>query len=332
MARYVVRRLITLVLLLLVTSAITFGLFFVTPANPAALACGRGCTAEAIAEINRTMGLDQPVHVQYVTYMKGLVVGREFGSGTAAIHCPAPCFGRSFQDGQFVWDVIKRALPITVSIAVGAAALWLVIGVGLGVLAAIKRGTWVDRLAVGFSLFGVSFPVVLTALLSLYFVCSRWGLLPYPDPANGQLFEDGPVRWAQTFVLPWIVLALLYSSLYVRLTRANMIEVMGEDYIRTARAKGLPERTVIRRHGLRAALTPVVTIFGLDLGGLLGGAVLTESVFALPGIGRQAVVAVLAQDLPMIMGVVLFAAFFIITANIVVDVLYGFIDPRVRLA
>jgi peptide/nickel transport system permease protein len=278
------------------------------------------------------LGLDKPIYVQYGTYMKGLVVGRDFGSGTAKIHCPAPCFGRSYQDGEFVWDVIKRAMPFTLSIAVGAAALWLVVGVSLGVLAAIRKGTLIDRFAVGFSLFGVSFPVVLTSLLSLYFVCSKWGLLPYPDPGRGQLFEDGPVAWVQTFILPWIVLALLYASLYVRLTRANMIDVMGEDYIRTARAKGLPERTVIRRHGLRAALTPIVTIFGLDLGSLLGGAVLTESVFALPGIGREAVQAVLGQDLPTIMGVVLFAAFFIIVANIVVDVLYGLIDPRVRLA
>jgi peptide/nickel transport system permease protein len=332
MARYIIRRLIALVLLLLVTSAITYGLFFLTPANPAALACGRGCTEERIVELNQTLGLDKPVYAQYGEYLKGLVAGRTFGQGTAAIDCSAPCFGRSFQNGEFVWDVIKRSLPITISIAVGAAVIWLVTGVLLGVLAAIRRGTWIDRAAVGFSLLGVSFPVVLTALLSLYVVCTQLQWIPYPDPANGQLFQDGPWLWAQTFVLPWIVLALLYAGLYVRLTRANMIEVMGEDFIRTARAKGLPESTVIRRHGLRAALTPIVTIFGLDLGSLLGGAVLTESVFGLPGIGRQAVQAVLNQDLPMIMGVVLFAAFFIITANIVVDVLYGFIDPRVRLA
>ena len=332
MLRYIVRRLIALVVLLVVVSAITYGLFFLTPQNPAALACGRGCTPELIVEINKAMGLDKPIYEQYGTYMKGLFVGRDFGSGTAEIHCPAPCFGRSFQDGEFVWDVIQRALPVTLSIAVGAAVIWLVAGVSLGVLAAIRKGTWIDRFAVGFSLFGVSFPVVLTALLGLYFVCTKWELLPYPDVNRGQLLEDGPVSWAQTFVLPWIVLALLYAGLYVRLTRANMIEVMGEDYIRTARAKGLRENVVIRRHGLRAALTPIVTIFGLDLGTLLGGAVLTESVFGLPGIGRESVLAVLGQDLPTIMGVVLFAAFFIIVANIIVDVLYGFIDPRVRLA
>ena len=331
MLRYIIRRLIALVALLVVTSMITFALFFATPANPAALACGRGCTTERIAEIKQTMGLDKPLVEQYGVYMLGIVAGRDFGSGTARIHCPAPCFGRSFQNGEFVWTVIKRAAPITFSLAIGAAFLWLLAGVALGVLAAIRRGTWVDRLAVGFSLFGVSFPVILTGLLLLYFVCNKWQLLPYPDPANASLFEDGPWRWFQTFVLPWIVLAMLYASLYVRLTRANMIETMGEDYIRTARAKGLGERAVTR-HGLRAALTPIVTIFGLDLGGLLGGAVLTESIFGLPGIGRQSIQAVLSQDLPMIMGVVLFAAFFIVFANIVVDVVYGFIDPRVRLA
>lgn len=331
MLRYVIRRLIALVALLIVTSMITFALFFATPANPAALACGRGCTAERIAEIKETMGLDKPLVEQYGVYMRGIVAGRDFGSGTAKIHCPAPCFGRSFQNGEFVWTVIKRAAPITFSLAIGAAFLWLLAGVSLGVLAAVKRGTWVDRVAVGFSLFGVSFPVILTGLLLLYFVCNKWQLLPYPDPANASLLGDGPWKWFQTFILPWIVLAMLYASLYVRLTRANMIETMGEDYIRTARAKGLRERTVTQ-HGLRAALTPIVTIFGLDLGGLLGGAVLTESIFGLPGIGRQSVQAVLSQDLPMIMGVVLFAAFFIVFANIVVDVIYGFIDPRVRLA
>jgi peptide/nickel transport system permease protein len=331
MARYLVRRLIALVALLIVTSAITFALFTAAPANPAALSCGRGCTPERIEEINKTLGLDKPLVEQYWIYMKGLVVGRDFGQGTAKIHCPAPCFGRSFQNGEFVWTVIKRAAPITFSIAVGAAVIWLLTGVTLGVIAAIKRGTWIDRVAVGASLFFVSFPVILTALLALYFVCNKWQILPYPDAANASLIHDGPWKWFQTFVLPWIVLAALYAALYVRLTRANMIETMGEDYIRTARAKGLGERTVITKHGLRAALTPIVTIFGLDLGGLLGGAVLTESVFALPGIGRESVQAVLGQDLPMIMGVVLFAAFFIIFANIVVDILYGFIDPRVRL-
>ena len=331
MGRYLLRRLVALVALLGVTSVITFLLFFAAPANPAVLACGRGCTPARIAEIEGALGLDKPLPQQYGTYMKGLFVGRDFGSGTAQIHCPAPCFGRSYQNGEFVWDAIKRALPVTISIAVGAAVLWLVVGVSLGVLAAMRKGRALDRTAVGFSLFGVSFPVVLTGLLLLYFVCTKWQLLPYPDVGNAQFFSDGPISWAKTYVLPWIALALLYSALYVRLTRANMIETMGEDYIRTARAKGLREGRVITRHGLRAALTPIVTIFGLDLGGLLGGAVLTESVFGLPGIGRRAVDAVLAVDLPMIMGVTLFAAFFIITANIVVDLLYAAIDPRVRL-
>jgi peptide/nickel transport system permease protein len=332
MLRYLIRRLVALVVLLVVTSAITFALFFAAPVAPEKLACGPRCqdNPERIAEIKHTMGLDKPLVEQYGVYMKGLVLGRDFGSGTAKKHCPAPCFGRSFQNGKLVWAVIKSSAPITFSLAIGAAILWLFAGVALGVIAAMKRGTWVDRLAVGFSLFGASFPVILTALLALYFVCHKWHLLPVPESASASLFGDGPWPWFQTFLLPWVVLAMLYASMYVRLTRANMIETMGEDYIRTARAKGLDERAVTR-HGLRAALTPIVTIFGLDLGGLLGGAALTEKIFGLTGIGYQAVEAARSQDLPMIMGVVLFAAFFIIVANIIVDVLYRFVDPRVRL-
>lgn len=331
MYRFLVRRLLALVVLLLVTSFLTFGLFILTPSNPALLACGKGCTDARVEQINRTLGLDDPFLVQYGEYMKGLVVGRDFGSGTAAINCPAPCFGRSFQNGEFVYDVIKRAMPITFSIAVGAAVLWLVVGVTIGVISALYKGRAADKTGIGLSLIGVSLPIPFTGLVLIYLIAIKYAWLPPPDSTGASLFEDGFTPWWQTFILPWIALALLYSALYARLTRANMIETMGEDFIRTARAKGLPEHSVIAKHGLRAGLTPLVTIFGLDLGGLLGGTVLTEAVFSLQGLGFTAVRAVLGQDLPMILGVTLFAAFFIIFANLVVDLLYAFIDPRVRL-
>ena len=203
----------------------------------------------------------------------------------------------------------------------------------LGLIAALRKGKWIDKLSVGIALFGVSFPtLVFGYLLLCTSSSSSCSVLPFPDTANAALFTVGPVKWLQFYILPWITLALVYAALYTRLTRANMIDTMNEDYIRTARAKGLGERTVVFKHGLRSALTPIVTIFGLDLGGLLGGAVITEQIFSITGLGKFSIDSVLGNDLPAIMGVVLFAAIFVVVANIVVDVLYAFIDPRVRLS
>jgi peptide/nickel transport system permease protein len=268
-----------------------------------------------------------PTHSQYGQFVTGLVAGRDFVGGGSDKHCGFPCFGFSFVNDQPVWDELKDRLPVTFSIAIGAATMWLIFGVAAGILSALKRGTVFDRSAMGLALAGVSLPVYFTGLVSLTFVCFKWQWLDVPTYTS---FTADPVEWAKNLLLPWLTLAFLFAALYARLTRANMLETMGEDYIRTARAKGLPESRVIGKHGLRAALTPIVTIFGLDLGALLGGAILTESVYGLPGLGQLALVSITKQDLPVILGVTLFAAFFIIFANLVVDVLYAFVDPKVK--
>jgi peptide/nickel transport system permease protein len=266
--------------------------------------------------------------------MSGLVnpSGRDLGSEGTLDHCSWPCFDRSLQNGVQVWDSISAALGPTFWLATGAALIWLFFGVLLGLIAALRKGKWVDKLSVGLALFGVSFPTLVLGYLLIFIFIVKLGLLPYPDQSSASLFTAGPANWLQFFILPWITLALVYAALYTRLTRANMIDTMNEDYIRTARAKGLGEGTVVFKHGLRAALTPIVTIFGLDLGGLLGGAVITEQIFSIQGLGKLSIDSVLNNDLPVIMGVVLVAATFIVFANIVVDILYAFIDPRVRLS
>jgi peptide/nickel transport system permease protein len=334
MARYLIRRLLQTVLILWVISAITFFLFWVTPANPALLICGKNCNTETIAQVNATYGFDDPLIVQYGTYMQGLVspAGRMIGTEGSERNCPWPCFGESYQNGIPVWDSISDSFPATFWLATGAAVLWLVFGVLLGLLAALRKGKWLDKLSVGIALFGVSFPTIVFGYLLLFTFIVKLGWLPFPDTANAALLDVGPAKWLQFYILPWITLALVYAALYTRLTRAYMIDTMNEDYIRTARAKGLDERTVVFKHGLRSALTPIVTIFGLDLGGLLGGAVITEQIFSITGLGKLSIDSVLSNDLPAIMGVVLFAAIFVVVANIIVDVLYAFIDPRVRLS
>ena len=331
MGRYIVRRLIGVVALVFVVMTITFAIFFLVPASPATLACGKSCSPERIADIEAKLGLDKPVFIgtdsQYVQYVKGFFVGREFADGT--VQCDAPCFGVSFQTDQNVRATILDRLPVTISIAIGAAFLWLLIGVSAGILSALKKGKAIDKISMGTALAGVSLPVYLTALVVATIVCGKLDWLEYPKYND---FTSNPISWAQGLVLPWFTLAFLYAALYARITRANMIETMGEDYIRTARAKGLSERKVVGKHGLRAALTPIVTIFGLDLGALLGGAVLTESAFGLPGLGRLAIDSIQTVDLPLILGVTVFSAFFIVFANFVVDLVYAAIDPKVRLA
>jgi peptide/nickel transport system permease protein len=334
MFRYVIRRLLQMILIIWVISVITFFLFWATPANPALLICGKNCTTARVAEVNEAYGFDDPLVVQYGRYMSGLVNpnGRELGTEGSQEHCPWPCFDRSLQNGIQVWPSITDAVLPTFWLATGAAVLWLVAGVLLGLIAALRKGTWVDKLSVGIALFGVSFPTLVFGYLLIFAFIIKTQILPFPDTANAALTQVGPVPWLQFFVLPWCTLALVYAALYTRLTRASMIDTMNEDFIRTARAKGLSERRVVFKHGVRAALTPIVTIFGLDLGGLLGGAVITEQIFSIQGLGRLSIDSVLGNDLPIIMGVVMIAAVFVVFANLVVDILYAFIDPRVRLS
>jgi len=325
---YIVRRIIIMIFMLTILSIVTFLLFNAVPTDPARLTCGKVCTPEIVAANRIRLGLDQPLYTQYFEWIRGIFVGRTFGSGSATFECSTPCLGYSFRNGEEVTVMILDAIPVTMYLAIGAFTLWMLVGISSGIVAARHHGKWQDRTIMGVSLIGYSLPVFFVGLLLLVFVIVRWNLLPYPDYESP--FDD-PVAFFQTMLLPWVTLAILYAAYYARLTRSQMLETMGEDYIRTARAKGLSERVVFRKHALRAGLTPIVTSAGLDLAGLLGGAVITEYIFSLPGLGRLAIGAVTEYDLPTITATVLIAAVFVIVSNLIVDILYAAIDPRVRL-
>ena len=328
---YLIRRLVNVAVLLLVVSVITFGIFFMVPkltgSDPALLYVGKIADKVAVEGIRHKMGLDKPIAEQYLLFLKGLFVGRDYSQGTDITHCSAPCFGYSFKTEQEVWPVLLDRLPVTLSLAAGASVIWLVVGTGTGIISALRKGSVVDRATMMTALAGVSLPIYFTGLLSLS-IFVYW--LGFPNPGYTP-FVDNPWQWFTGLLLPWITLAFLFAATYARLTRANMLETLGEDYIRTARAKGLRERDVIGKHGLRSGLTPLVTVFGLDLGALLGGAILTEAVYNLRGLGYFALQSIRSSDLPVILGVTLFAAGFIVIMNLIVDLLYGVIDPRVRL-
>ncbi len=334
---YIVRRLVAAVILLLIVTAATFVIFFLVPrlagATPDDLASryvGKSGDAAQIHLIAVRLGFTDPIWVQYGHFLSGLLFGQDYSTGPTTVHCDAPCFGYSFLTQNPVLPDLLDRLPVTLSLAAGAAVLWLVGGVVTGVVSALKRGSVFDRAAMGIALAGVSLPIFFTGLLSLSIF--SYGLGWTAPGSSFTPIGDSPIEWAYDLLLPWITLAFLYAAGYARLTRAGMLDTMGEDFIRTARAKGLPERTVVVKHGLRSALTPILTIFGLDLGLLLGGAILTESTYSLPGIGKYAVDAITSFDLPKVLGVVLVGSFFIILANLVVDLLYAVIDPRVRLS
>jgi peptide/nickel transport system permease protein len=332
---YIVRRLFAAVGLVIVISMITFAIFYLIPrlagASPESMAAryvGRSPNPEQLRIAAKALGFDQPVIVQYWDWLKGVVAGRTINTGSGYAQCPAPCLGYSFRTGQPVLPEIEKRFPVTMSLAVGAALIWLVMGLSIGVLSALKRGSVFDRAAMTIALAGVSMPIFWTGLISLSFFSYKLGWTP--PGASYTSITSNPLAWAHDLLLPWITLALLFSAQYARLTRAGMLETMGEDYIRTARAKGLGERQVIVKHGLRAALTPIVTIFGLDFGLLIGGAVLTETVFGLPGLGQLAIKATQENDLPQVLAVVLITAVFVAVCNLIVDLLYAVIDPRVR--
>ncbi|QES48115.1 ABC transporter permease [Streptomyces venezuelae] len=329
---YLIRRLFNVVSTLLVVSVVTFGIFFAVPkitgSDPALMYAGRETNETALAGIRAKMGFDKPISEQYLLFLKGIVAGRDYDNGVDTTHCPAPCFGYSFKSETPVWDTLIDRLPVTVSLALGAAVIWVIAGVLTGVVSALKRRTMVDRAVMVGALAGVSLPIFFTGLLAPAILVYGLGWL---DASNYKPLTEDPGAWLNSMILPWITLAFLFAATYARITRATMLEVMGEDYIRTARAKGLTERVVIRKHALRSTLTPLVTMFGLDFGGLLGGAVLTETTFNFQGLGTAAVGAIRDGDLPVIMGVTLLAALFVVMANLIVDMLYAVIDPRVRL-
>lgn len=329
MLSYVVKRITSGVLVLFIVSAVVFSVFYILPADPARLACGKSCTPELMADIRKRMEIDIPLTDQYQRFVKGVFVGRTYNQGTEAeLDCSAPCLGYSFQTDQPVTTLIKDRLPATLSIAVGASVLWLLVGLSGGIVSAIRRGTWIDRGSQGLALAGASLQIYFVGLILQFFFVNKLEWLPPPGYSSPWEY---PMDWLKQMILPWITLAFLLSAIYSRLTRSGMIEVMNEDYIRTARAKGLPARIINRKHVLRSALTPIVTVFGLDLGVLLGGAVITEYVFNIPGLGKLATEAVANVDMPVVTGTVILAAVFIIITNIVVDLFYAFLDPKVRL-
>ncbi|MEV0598764.1 ABC transporter permease [Streptomyces sp. NPDC050315] len=333
MAGFLLRRFAAMIALLVVISFVTFSLFQLGPADPAAAACGQECTPDRIAEARVALGLDKPFLVQYVDYMSGLVGSRMVGAPGADTLCSWPCMGKSFQTNEDVTTIIERALPYTLSVASGAIVLWTVAGVGLGLLAALRKNRFTDKLIVGAASIGVSLPIPVTGLLLLLFFVSTLNVLPFTTNDIASPFgAAGPGGWFLNYLLPWVALAVLFSAQYIRVTRGNMLETFGEDFMRTARSKGLSRRNIVFRHGARAGITPVVTMLGLDIGLLLGGAVLTEQIFSVPGIGFTAVRAAQAGDLPVTMAITMMAAFFIIVANVVVDAAYAVIDPRVRVA
>jgi len=329
---YISRRLAVSLLILLTVSFAVYVIFAFLPFDPAALTCGKNCNDPGIIEANRhRLGYDLPFFTQYFLFLKGLFLGRSFGEGAAMINCPAPSLGYSFQQHACVTNLIGEALPVTFSLAIGAIFMWLALGIGLGILAARFRGRIVDQLSTIFVLIGTSLPTFLTGLLLMVFVVIRWHLIPFPS-GNYTSFLENPFEWAQILFLPWLTLAFAYAALYTRFVRSSVIDTSNEDYIRTARAKGLSESVILGKHTLRAALAPIATMAGLDFAGLLGGAILTESVFNLPGLGRLAISAVVKYDLPIIVATTLLAAFIVVIMNLIVDILYAYIDPRVRVA
>jgi len=330
MFKYLIRRVLVGGFVLAIVSAIVFGIFYILPADPARLACGKACTPELMDRIRTTLELDQPLPVQYGRFIKGIFVGRTYLPGSEAeLNCAAPCLGYSYQTDQPVTTLLKDRLPATLSIAIGASILWLLIGLSSGIVSALRRGTMIDKFSQGVALGAASLQIYFVGLILQFIFVDKLQILPMPGYTSP---FDSLSEWARQMALPWITLAFLLSAIYSRLTRAGMLEVMSEDYVRTARAKGLSARAINTKHVLRGAITPIVTVFGLDLGVLLGGAVITEYVFNIPGLGKLSTDAVANVDIPVVTGTVLFSAFFVILANLIVDLIYSALDPKVRLA
>ncbi|MGA9859218.1 MAG: ABC transporter permease [Solirubrobacteraceae bacterium] len=319
MTGYIIRRVLWGIAVLILVSALTFCFFTIFPsADPAVLRAGRNASPHTIAYIRHELGLDRSLPVQFETYMKGIFLHLNFGY--------------SYYSGASVRSLITARLPATLSLTVGAVVLWVGLGIPVGILSALKRHTVIDRMAMGAALVAVSMPAFWLGLVMLFLLAADIGQFHVLPGANSYVgLTADPVKWLTSLILPWLTLAATQAAVYSRLLRGSLIESMGEDYIRTARAKGLAERRVVWRHGVRSAITPVMTVLGIDIGLLLGGAVITETVFDIPGIGRLNYEAIVRSDFPIIQGTVLLAAFFVVVANVVVDIAYAYLDPRVRL-
>jgi peptide/nickel transport system permease protein len=320
MFRYLVRRLLWAVVLFVAVTIVTFVIFFMVPAEPARLVAGPQAGPEQVERARKFLHLDDPVYVQYARYMKRLVLEQSLG--------------RSFATRREVNEIVKDAAPVTASLVFGGAIAWMLLAVPIGILSALRPRSLLDRAAMVFVLIGISAHPVWIGLILSYFVGYKAGLTPlggYCDFINPSTDCGGPVEWFHSMILPWATFALLFAALYVRMIRANVLETMNEDYVRTARAKGAPESLVMRSHVMRNAMLPVVTMLGMDIGIALGGAIFTESVYGLPGLGRTAVKSLEGFDMPTVMGITVFATLGIIVFNLIVDLLYAWIDPRIRL-
>ncbi|WP_319455767.1 MULTISPECIES: ABC transporter permease [unclassified Mycobacterium] len=314
MARFIVRRVLGMIAVLFAISVVVFLIFNVIPnSDPAARIAGKNANPALIARVTTDLGLDQPLPVQYLTMMKQIFTGEL----------------TSYASSQNVVEQIWKGLPATFSLCVGAAVLWMTLAVVFGYLSAVHAGKFTDRALTVLSLVGISMPVFWLAAILLYYLSFKAQL--FPTSSYVPLTKD-PVEWAYHLVLPWITLAVLFVGFYSRVLRSNMLDVMNEDYVRTARAKGLDERQIRIKHVLRNSMIPVITLFGLDFGAVVGGgAILTETVFNLNGVGLYAGQAIGTLDLPPLIGVTMFGAFFIVLFNTIVDMLYAFLDPRIRL-
>jgi peptide/nickel transport system permease protein len=337
MSGYIIRRLVSGVILLIVMSLVTFLLFFASAVDPARVSCGKNCSPALQKQTAKALGFDKPVVAQWGDFMKGIVAGRDYPSDPALrktapdtiAECPAPCLGYSTLQNETVTDLVKDALPISLSLAFLAFIMWIIGGVVFGVTAALRQGTIIDRGIVGISLVFFAFPTFFVGLFLYKFIAIKWQIVPIP--VYSSIADGGFFTWLNGLLLPSLTLALFYMAGYVRMSRAFVLESLGEDYLRTAKAKGLVPRKVLVKHSMRAALTPLVTMAGLDLAALMGGAIITESVFNYNGLGKLAVSATQSFDLPLTVGIVLVLATFVVLANIIVDVLYAFIDPRVKV-
>ncbi|MGW2239319.1 ABC transporter permease [Streptomyces sp. NPDC001759] len=325
---FLLRRGVGVVVTLLAISVIVYVVFYATPGNVAQITCGPRCSPEQVHQVARQLRLDDPLYVRYWHFLQGLVAGRDYSTGTSVERCPAPCLGLSYRTDQQVLDIILTKLPVSLSLVFGAMVLWLVLGVGTGVLSVWRRGRFTERVLTALTLAGWATPVFVIGLVLMIVVCGELQLLPFPQYVS---LTDDPEQWAWNLLLPWLSLALIEAAAFARLTRSAMLETLAEDHIRTFRAYGVAERAVVGRHALRGALAPVIALNANNVGSAIGGAVLTETLFGLPGIGQELVHAVNVVDLPVVVGMVLVIGFFVVLANAVADVLYAVADRRVVL-
>ncbi|MET7605639.1 ABC transporter permease [Streptomyces avermitilis] len=326
---FVLRRGLGAVVTLLAISVIIYVVFYATPGNVAQITCGPRCSPEQVHQVAEQLKLDDPLYVRYWHFLEGIVAGQDYSTGTSVQHCSAPCLGLSYRTDQQVTQLIWTKLPVSLSLVSGAMVLWLILGVGTGVLSAWRRGRLTERVLTGITLVGVATPVFVIGLLLMIVVCGQLELLPFPQYVA---LTDDPEQWAWNLLLPWFSLALIEAAAFARLTRAAMLETLAEDHVRTFRAYGVGERSIIGRHALRGALSPVIALNANNFGSAVGGAVLTEMLFGLPGVGQELVHAVAVVDLPVVVGMVLVIGFFVVLANALADVLYAVADRRVVLS